>query len=83
MAARALGRSGRAAAVPYLSEHLDDAWLVAAHCATGLRRLGHDGSAALESRAAADGQAGDLARQMLWELTFLKAERDPCTSSSS
>ena len=40
MAARGLGRSGRQSAVPYLAAHLDDAWLVAAHCASGLRRLG-------------------------------------------
>ena len=73
MAARALGRSGRQTAVPYLAAHLDDEWLVAAHCATGLRRLGQAGSAALESRAASTGQGADLARQMLWELTFLKA----------
>ena len=43
MAARGLGRSGRHAAVPYLAAHLDDAWLVAAHCASGLRRLGRGG----------------------------------------
>jgi HEAT repeat protein len=72
MAARALGRSGRHAAVPYLAAHLDDAWLAAAHCATGLRRLGRPGAAALEIRAASTGQAAELARQMLWELTFLK-----------
>jgi HEAT repeat protein len=72
MAARALGRSGRQAAVPYLAAHLDDAWLAAAHCATGLRRLGRPGAAALERRAATTGQGAELARQMLWELTFLK-----------
>jgi len=72
MAARALGRSGRHAAVPYLSAHLDDEWVVAAHCATGLRRLGRPGEVALEERAGSTGQGADLARQMLWELTFLK-----------
>ena len=72
MAARALGRSGRQAAVPYLAAHLDDEWLVAAHCATGLRRLGRAGAAALETRAASTGVGADLARQMMWELTFLK-----------
>jgi hypothetical protein len=72
MAARALGRSGRQAAVPYLSAHLDDEWLVAAHCATGLRRMGQPGAAALETRAGEVGQGADLARQMLWELAFLK-----------
>jgi HEAT repeat protein len=72
MAARALGRSGRQSAVPYLAAHLDDDWLVAAHCATGLRRFGRPGAAALETRAASTGQGADLARQMLWELTHLK-----------
>jgi HEAT repeat protein len=72
MAARALGRSGRQDAVPYLSRHLDDVWVVAAHCATGLRRLGSRGAAALQTRAETDGAGADLARQMLWELAFLK-----------
>ncbi len=72
MAARALGRSGRRAAVPYLAAHLDDEWLVAAHCATGLRRLGREGTAALQQRAESAGQGSDLARQMLWEATFLR-----------
>ena len=72
MAARALGRSGRHEAVPYLGAHLDDEWLVAAHCATGLRGLGRPGAAALETQASSTGQGADLARQMLWELTFLK-----------
>jgi HEAT repeat protein len=73
MAARALGRSGRHTAVPYLSAHLNDEWLVAAHCATGLRRLGLAGAAALQTQAESTGQGAELARQMLWELTFLKA----------
>jgi hypothetical protein len=73
MAARALGRSGRQSAVPYLARHLDDDWVVAAHAATGLRRLGREGKAALGEHASAPGQAGVLARQMLWELTTLKA----------
>jgi HEAT repeat protein len=72
MAARALGRSGRQAAVPYLAEHLDDEWLVAAHCATGLRVLGRPGAVALEARATTPGQGAELAKQMLWELTFHK-----------
>jgi hypothetical protein len=72
MAARALGRSGRRDAVPYLSAHLDDEWLVAAHCATGLRRLGREGATALQQRATTTGQGADLANQMLWEITFLK-----------
>lgn len=73
MAARALGRSGRDAAVPYLAGHLDDEWIVAAHAATGLRRLGRAGADALGARVGAPGQAGDLARQMVWELTALRA----------
>jgi len=73
MAARGLGRSGRHSAVPYLAAHLDDAWLVAAHCASGLRRLGSAGASALQARAATPGQGADLARQMLWELTYQKA----------
>ncbi|MBI2188254.1 MAG: HEAT repeat domain-containing protein, partial [Acidobacteria bacterium] len=43
MAARALGRSRRADAVPYLSEHLNDEWQVAAHAAEALRALGTPG----------------------------------------
>ena len=72
MAARALGRSGRHTAVRYLATHLDDDWVVAAHAATGLRRLGHEGAAALRAHADDEGQAGALARQMLWELTALE-----------
>lgn len=68
MAARALGRSRRAMAAPYLASRLADDWLVAAHAATGLRHLGSAGKAQLEPIAAAPGQAGVLARQMLWEL---------------
>ena len=73
MAARALGRVGRQDAVPYLARHLDDEWLVAAHCATGLRRLGRSGAAALQARLASPGQGADLARQMLWELNVRNA----------
>ena len=68
MAARALGRSGRDMTAPYLATHLADEWVVAAHAATGLRRLGSAGRAQLEPAAGAEGQAGVLARQMLWEL---------------
>ena len=74
MAARALGRSRRQSAVSCLAAHLDDEWLVAAHCATGLRGLGRPGAAALEARAGAGGPGGDLARQMLWELKTLRVE---------
>lgn len=66
MAARALGRGRRDDAVSYLAERLDDDWLPAAQAAGALRQLGEAGRAALEARAGETGQAGDLARQMLW-----------------
>jgi len=66
MAARALGRGRREDAVDYLAARLDDEWLPAAQAAGALRRLGGAGLAALEARAHDEGQAGDLARQMLW-----------------
>lgn len=66
MAARALGRSRREDAAGYLAERLDDEWLPAAEAAGALRRLGEPGAAALQARARHEGQAGDLARQMLW-----------------
>ncbi|HEV8254708.1 MAG TPA: HEAT repeat domain-containing protein [Vicinamibacteria bacterium] len=67
MAARALGRSRRAEAAPYLAEKLEDEWEVAAHSATALRELGAPGIEALSSRAAGTSPGADLARQMLWE----------------
>ena len=67
MAARALGRSGRADAAEYLAERLADEWSVAAHSARALARLSTAGRDALQRRATEQGQAGDLARQMLWE----------------
>jgi hypothetical protein len=67
MAARALGRSARADAAPYLAAHLDDEWIVAAHAATALRQLGDAGARALAARAGESTMAGRLARQMLWE----------------
>jgi len=67
MAARALGRGRREDAVGYLAGRLDDEWLPAAQAAGALRRLGGAGLAALQARARDEGQAGDLARQMLWE----------------
>lgn len=66
MAARALGRARRESAVGYLADRLDDDWLPAAQAAAALLRLGAAGRAALEARARDQGQAGDLARQMLW-----------------
>ena len=67
MAARALGRSRRADAAPYLAQRLADEWLVAAHAATALRMLGPTGERELVARQDAPGLAGVLARQMLWE----------------
>jgi hypothetical protein len=66
MAARALGRALREDAVGYLAARLDDEWLPAAQAAGALRRLGGAGLAALHARAHDEGQAGNLARQMLW-----------------
>jgi hypothetical protein len=66
MAARALGLGRREDAVGYLAARLDDEWLPAAQAAGALRRLGAAGLAALQARARDEGQAGDLARQMLW-----------------
>ena len=67
MAARALGRSRRGDAAPYLAQHLGDEWLVAAHAATALRMLGPSGERELAARQDTPGLAGVLARQMLWE----------------
>lgn len=67
MAARALGRGRREDAVVHLAGRLDDEWLPAAQAAGALRQLGGAGLAALQARAGEDGQAGDLARQMLWQ----------------
>ena len=66
MAARALGRGQRRDAAVYLAARLDDEWMPAAQAAGALRRLGPPGLAALEARVGEEGQAGDLARQMLW-----------------
>lgn len=74
MAARALGRGRREDAVRYLAERLDDDWLPAAQAAGALRRLGGAGLAALQARARDEGQAGDLARQMLWSPESIAAQ---------
>jgi hypothetical protein len=66
MAARALGRGRREDSIGYLAGRLDDEWLPAAQAAGALRQLGGGGLAALQARAHEPGQAGDLARQMLW-----------------
>jgi phosphoglycolate phosphatase-like HAD superfamily hydrolase len=67
MAARALGRGGQADAVPYLAEHLNDEWQVAAHAAAALRALGPPGLQALRAQITKPGHTGELARQMVWE----------------
>jgi hypothetical protein len=66
MAARALGRGRRAEAASSLAARLDDEWIAAAAAAGALRQLGRVGVMALEARSGDAGQAGDLARQMLW-----------------
>lgn len=66
-AARALGQARRDASAPYLAALLDDDWIVAANAASALKSVGAAGLVALERRASDDGQAGDLARQMVWE----------------
>lgn len=77
MAARALGRGRREDAVSHLARRLDDEWVPAAQAAGALRRLGAPGVAALEARAGDEGQAGDLARQMLWTQQPLAAHAPP------
>lgn len=67
MAARAIGRARRFDAAKLLAGHLDDEWIVAAHAANALRKLGPTGMHQLEARTHEEGYAGDLARQMLWE----------------
>lgn len=67
MAARAIGRARRFDAAKLLAAHLDDEWIVAAHAANALRKLGAAGMNQLEARTHDEGYAGDLARQMLWE----------------
>jgi HEAT repeat protein len=66
-AARALGRSRRPDAAPYLAAHLTDDWQVAAHSAAALRLLGLRGLQALRRHSREPGYTGELVRQMLWE----------------
>jgi HEAT repeat protein len=68
MAAWALGRSGRREAAPYLAKRLHDDWIVAAHSATALRALGAAGITVLRGVADDKGVAGDLARQILFDV---------------
>jgi HEAT repeat protein len=67
MAARALGRGGRAEAAGYLAPRLSDEWRVAAQTAAALKQLGASGRAVLEVESRGSGMSGALARQMLWE----------------
>ncbi len=68
-AAQALGRAGRTDFAPYLAQHLDDEWEVAAQGARALSRLGDAGVAALRQREAsgAGGHGLELARHFIWE----------------
>jgi HEAT repeat protein len=67
-AAQALrGWQGSADTAAQLARHLDDVWTVAVRSAHALRSIRPDGVDALRRRAAQDGIAGTLARQMLWE----------------
>lgn len=68
MAARAVGRSGRADAAPYLAARLSDVWTVAAESAAALKRLGEAGRQQLAAAAAAGAAGAELAEQMMWEL---------------
>jgi HEAT repeat protein len=72
-AARALGRSRRPEAAPYLGQALHDVWDVAVESAHGLRDLGEAGRRELER--ATTGTARALARQMIWELDRRPAPR--------
>jgi hypothetical protein len=82
MAARALGRSRRAEAVPYLAAHLHDEWQVAAHAAAALRAIGPPGLQALQSRTTDSGHAGELSRQAAWEERWRVASLRSKSSSS-
>ena len=53
---------------PYLAKRLHDDWIVAAHSATALRALGAAGIAVLRGVADDKGVAGDLARQILFDV---------------
>lgn len=68
MAARALGRSGREDVASYLGDRLNESdWTVAAASARALLNLGPAGAATLAESAEGQGQAAELAKQMLWE----------------
>jgi HEAT repeat protein len=67
MAARALGRSRRADALPYLARCLDDEWIAAAHAARAVQQLGPPGLPYLTACVERNGPGAAIARQMLWE----------------
>jgi HEAT repeat protein len=67
MAARALGRSRRTDALPYLAGCLDDEWIAAAHAARAVQQLGPPGVPFLTACAERNGPGAAIARQMLWE----------------
>jgi len=68
MAARALGRSRRSEAAPYLAASLEDEWAVAAQSAAALKRLGVAGLEQLVASAKRGLAGAQHARQALWEM---------------
>jgi hypothetical protein len=68
-AVQAVGRTGRTDFVPYLAQHLDDEWEVAAQGARALSGLGDAGVSALRARESqgTGGHGLELARHFLWE----------------
>ena len=73
-AARALARSRRREAAPYLGRGLHDEGEVAVESAHGLRDLGAEGLEELQRAKTAAARA--LARQMIWELELRPAKSD-------
>jgi len=67
LAARALGRSGRAESSEHLARLLSDQWAVAAQSAASLKRLGETGRRCLAAVADAGGPGAELARRTLWD----------------
>jgi HEAT repeat protein len=71
MAAHALqDLRGSSEAAARLGQHLDDTWLVAVQAARSLQSMHITGFPILHAQAARTDLAGQLARQMLWELSF-------------
>jgi HEAT repeat protein len=67
MAARALNGWSGSGAAARLARHLDDTWTVAVCAARSLRSMGDIGLVELQASLARPGNAGLLARQMLWD----------------